>query len=987
MRRIIAVLVLMTLLFSAAPAAAQEEGPVVADKGPQASIEQSYIVQMADDPVVAYDGGIPGLRATKPARGEKINPKDAKVVAYGRYLQGKHDAALNSVGGRKLYDYQYTFNGFSAVMSAEQAEVLAQKAGVLSVTPNEVYYVDTSSTPAFLGLTDPGGLWDQLGGVGSAGEDIIIGIIDSGIWPENPSFSDRTGTNPNGKGGKLSYHQIPGWHGKCVPGENFNASLCNHKLIGAQYFNAGWGGNAGIDAERPWEFNSVRDYNGHGSHTASTAGGNANVMPDGPGAAFGPISGIAPRARISAYKALWSTQDASTAGGTTVDLVAAIDQAVADGVDVINYSISGTQTNFRDPVEIAFLFAADAGVFVAASAGNSGPANFTVAHPSPWFTTVAAGTHNRSVSGSVTLGNGETYSGASIAATSVSAPFIYSGDAGLAGADPTQVALCYSSADGGNVLDPAKVTGKIVLCDRGVTARVNKSLAVMEAGGVGMVLVNTAPASINADFHVIPSVHVDSPARAALLAYAAVPGATATINKAVFNYNTPAPFTASFSSRGPLRAGNEDLLKPDVIAPGQDILAAVSPAGSGGLNYNLYSGTSMSSPHVAGLAALLMDLHPDWTPMMVKSALMTTAYDVMDNVSPLLKTLNQGAGHVQPNSAADPGLVYNSDIADWFGFLCGTQLPVSFCDDLGFPVLDPSDFNTPAIAIGQLAGVQTVTREVTNVGSTAATYNASVSGMGGVNVTVSPSNLTLQPGETATFDVTFTVTTASINSRVVGHLTWNDGVHNVRIPMIVMPVAMAAPVEVSGSYSVTFGYNGPFTATPRGLVPAVVTDGFVEDDPTDSFVPFGPGTVAYSVPVAAGTTYARFALFDTDVVPGTDLDLYVYNPGGTLVGASGAGGSDEVVNLANPTAGTYTVFVHGWGVPAGGSDYSLHHWLLGTTDEGNMTVTAPASAVLGSTGVIELTFSNLNPGEKYLGSVAYSGASGMPAPTIVRVDP
>ncbi len=168
-------------------------------------------------------------------------------------------------------------------------------------------------------------------------------IVDSGIWPESLSFSDRTGENGNAtKDGKLDYHQIPGWHGKCTPGEAFNASMCNQKLIGAQWFNAAWGGDAGIDAQRPWEFNSVRDYNGHGTHTASTAGGNHGVPATGPAAGLGSISGMAPRARIAAYKALWSTQDASLASGFTSDLVAAIDQAVADGVDVITYSISGT---------------------------------------------------------------------------------------------------------------------------------------------------------------------------------------------------------------------------------------------------------------------------------------------------------------------------------------------------------------------------------------------------------------------------------------------------------------------------------------------------------------------------------------------------------------------------------------------------------------------------------------------------------------------
>ncbi len=379
----------------------------------------AYIVQLAEDPVVAYRGGIKGYTATKPRRGQKIDPNSPAVVGYMAFLASRQDAVLASVGGgRKLHSYGYVFNGFAAELTAEQAAKLAQTKGVLAVTKDEARTLDTSSTPDFLGLTAPGGAWSQ-----TKGEGVIIGIVDGGIWPESLSFSDRTGTNGNAtKDGKLSYQQIPGWHGKCTPGEAFNASHCNQKLIGARYYNAGWGGNAGIDAQLPWEYNSPRDFGGHGTHTASTAGGNEKVPTTGPAAVFGPVSGIAPRARIAAYKVCWET---GTGGSCfTTDSVAAIDQAVADGVDVINFSISGSRTNFRDPVEIAFLFAADAGVFVAASAGNSGPTTSTVAHPGPWLTTVAAGTHNRDGQGSVTLGNGVTYSGASVATAFGPAPFI-----------------------------------------------------------------------------------------------------------------------------------------------------------------------------------------------------------------------------------------------------------------------------------------------------------------------------------------------------------------------------------------------------------------------------------------------------------------------------------------------------------------------------------------------------------------------------------
>jgi len=349
----------------------------------------------------------------------------------------------------------------------------------------------------------------------------------------------------------------------------------------------------------------------------------------------------------------------------------------------------------------------------------------------------------------------------------------------------------------------------------------------------------------------------------------------------------------------------------------------------------------------------------------------------------------QGAGHVKPNRAADPGLVFNSGFSEWLGFLCGTgQLNAAYCPSIK---IDPSNLNVASIAIGDLAGVQTVTRKVTNVGSSSATYNASVTGMTGFTVVVSPASLTLATGETKPFTVAITRTTATLNAYTGGQLTWSDGTHNVRIPLVVRPVALAAPAQVSGSggpinYNVTFGYTGAFTATARGLIPATTTSGTVADDPTNGACSLtSPNAQLIPVAVPAGTTYARFALFDADVNAGSDIDLCVFNSASAQVGSSGSGTSAEEVNLLTPPAGNYTVVVQGWGV-VGSSPFKLHTWLLGTVDAGNMTVTAPASAILGTTGAINLTFSGLAPATKYLGSVAYGGSAGLPNPTIVRVD-
>jgi hypothetical protein len=403
----------------------------------------------------------------------------------------------------------------------------------------------------------------------------------------------------------------------------------------------------------------------------------------------------------------------------------------------------------------------------------------------------------------------------------------------------------------------------------------------------------------------------------------------------------------------------------------------------------------MSSPHVAGLAALLKDLHPDWSPMAIKSALMTSAYDVLDgpNTNPLV-IFRQGAGHVRPNSAADPGLVYDSNINDWYAFICATQpqgLETSLCAPLwaaGYSK-NASDFNTASIAIGDLAGVETITRKVTNVSGKKLTVSAAITGVSGVNVVVSPSSLTLNPGETKSFTVTFTTTTAALNAYTGGYLTWTGNGYSVRSPIVVRPVALAAPAQVSGNFTVKFGYNGAFTATARGLVPAIVTPGTVADDPTDSTCSLSsPNAVLIPVTIPAGTTYTRFSLFDADVNPGSDIDLCVFQST-TLVGSSGSGTSAEEVNFSfsSPSASpiALTVVVQGWGV-VGSSPFKLHAWYLGTANAGNMTISAPATAAIGATGNVSLSFSGLAAGTKYLGSIVYGGAAGMPAPTIVRVD-
>jgi len=935
-----------------------------------------YVVQLEGAPVVAFDGAA-GLEATRPDDGEKIDPQSAKVKRYVDHLTKKQDQALAKVGAKndKLYSYVYSFNGFAASLTPEQVKELKAQSDVLKVWKDEEQFVDTSTTPDFLGLRDDGGLWDM----DVKGEDVIIGIVDSGIWPESESFSDRTGIGPNGQTGKLDYQQIPGWHGKCVPGEDFNASMCNQKLIGAQYFNAAWGGNAGIEAQRPWEFTSPRDYNGHGTHTASTSGGNEGVPAIVDGVDLGSVSGIAPRARIAAYKALWSTEDGSTASGYTSDLVAAIDQAVADGVDVINYSISGSRNDLLYPTEVSFLYAADAGIFVATSAGNSGPSSWTVAHNAPWETTVAAGTHDRSFLGTVDTGDGNTYDGVTVSQFTVSGDLVYAGDVSYSGDK-----LCNIGS-----LNPTMVEGKIVVCDRGVIARVDKSYEVMMAGGIGMVLANTGAQSLNADLHFVPTVHVDDTAGAAIRAYAQTIGATATLQGVP---NDPeAPEVAAFSSRGPSQA-TTDLLKPDIMAPGVDILAAVAPPANHGRNFDFYSGTSMSSPHVAGMGALLTQAHPDWSPMMIKSALMTTTSTETNKGNPITGNyFDYGAGEAEPNTANDPGLVYDAGWVDWLGFLCGTgQLQASYCPAIG---IDPSDLNYPSISIGQLAGSQTVIRTVTNVGP-AGTYDVSVDAPPGIDVVVSPNSLNLAAGASATYYVTFTANDAVVvEDWTFGSLTWSDGDHAVTSPLVIYPVPIAVPFEVDGtgesgstSFDVIFGYTGPYTADPHGLVANDPTSGQIGQDPDQTYPSGddgdGNGVLKYDYPIS-GAAFARWTM----VIPGEDdVDLYLEDSAGHIIAQSTNGGTDEIIELAFPVDGTYTMVVHGWGIPNAPLDFTLNYWEVPLASGGSLSVdSAPSSATVATTGTINVSWSGLASSEAYLGAVSHADSSGIVGLTLVNV--
>jgi len=967
-------------------------GSVQARPGGTAAEAATYIVQVAGAPIASYTGGVAGIAATRPAQGDRVDTRSTAARALRSRLDAQHGDVLRRAGvaaGQKVYDYSVSFNGFAARLTAGQAARLKSAPGVLRVWQSEVLKADTISTPRFLGLEGSGGVWDaKFGSPDKAGLGVIVGVVDTGIWPENPSFAALPEPRPDQRVIDAK------WHGTCTTGVE-EPIACNNKLIGARYYNAG-----GLAPE--WEFQSPRDYGGHGSHTSSTAAGNHGVAVTINGQPVGTASGVAPAARVAMYKALWE-QPGGGGSGATEDLLAAVEAAVADGVDVINYSISGSRLYVVDPIEIAFLNAAAAGVFVSASAGNSGATVgvSSVAHNSPWITTVAASTHDRGSRKTVTLGNGASYTGAGVGAGVGPAPLVDAATAALAGADPVQAALCFIGT-----LDPAKVTGKIVLCQRGTNARVDKSRAVQQAGGAGMIMFNPSPNTTDADFHFVPSIHVDHVAGPAIKAYAATASPTATISAAT-PVTLRAPAMAAFSSYGPALAGSGDLLKPDVTGPGVDVVAAVAPPGNAGNSWSSYAGTSMSAPHVAGLAALLMSKYRKWSPMWVKSAIMTTA-GTTDNTGAAIQRgaaaatpLDYGNGHIKPFAAFNPGLVYSSTPTDWLRYACGiNQLQLvtdpSFCQQVGS--IDPSNLNYASIAVGDLAGSQTVTRTVTNVTEQASTYDASVAAPAGFTVSVSPSRLAVAPGRTATFTVTITRVDAAVGQWKFGSLTWRDRRgHSVRSAIAVRPVALAAPVEItatgtSGStaLAVKAGYAGTLTAAPAGLDPSTVTGFHLVGTNTgfDSANPqTGPAVGRTTVTVPAGTKLARFAMFDGDHPAGTDLDLYVYQAGtATLVGSSGGGTAEESVTLT--AAGTYDVYVVQFALPSGVGELDVrhHHWAVDDAT-GNLTV-SPASQTVGTGQATSVTasWSGLAAGSRYLGLIEYGDGTSVVSRTVLGVN-
>uniref|UniRef100_A0A7N0V3U3 Cucumisin n=1 Tax=Kalanchoe fedtschenkoi TaxID=63787 RepID=A0A7N0V3U3_KALFE len=726
-------------------------------------------------------GGV--LRPQIPAPSPSAQPEELKT--YIAYMGEKPKSALiaiqvyrsiiNKVLGNNgldalLYSYTKSFSGFAVRMTEKQKNILSGFKGIVSIFESQTRQLQTTRS------------WDFMGfpltfNHSTTESDIVVGVLDTGVWPESASFSDLGFGPPPAK-----------WKGSCSPPTaNFT---CNNKIVGGKYYKA-----SGVFG--PTDVASPRDTEGHGTHTASTAAGGVVTGASMLGLGLGTARGGVPAARVAIYKICWSN------GCADEDILAAFDDAIADGVDIISLSVGGNtpRNYFEDAIAIGSYHAMKAGILASISAGNSGPDFFTTTNVAPWSLGVAASTTDRKYVTSVQLGNSQTYQGVSLNTFDISNQMhqlIFAGDAPnvAGGFDSSTSQFCVDDS-----LDPLLVQDKIVLC-----ASNGNGEAAFVAGAAGALYADDGFKDV-ARPSALPASYLDVPSGTDIYTYMSNDAnPTGTIFKTVDGNDTTAPVVGSFSSRGPSPV-TLDILKPDISAPGVNILAAwptVAPVTSvvgdtRSVNYNIISGTSMACPHASGVAAFIKSFNPTWSPAAIKSAMMTTAFPMSPITTPEAE-YGYGAGHVNPIKAVSPGLVYDAGPTDYINFLCADGYTTQFLriitgDNSECPTTPGSvhDLNYPSFSLATTTPtaipVTTYRRTVTNVGSPTSTYTATIAAPVGLNVQVTPSTLTFASlGESQSY--TLTVSGAIQDTVASASLIWDDGVHQVRSPIAVIWVIL-----------------------------------------------------------------------------------------------------------------------------------------------------------------------------------------------------
>ncbi|KAJ9680827.1 hypothetical protein PVL29_019980 [Vitis rotundifolia] len=668
-----------------------------------------------------------------------------------------------------VYSYTKSFNALAAKLSEDEAQKLSEMEEVVSVFPNRYHKLHTTKSWDFIGL--PQTARRQL----KHESNIIVGLLDTGITPQSESFADNGLGPPPAK-----------WKGTC--GRFANFSGCNHKLIGAKYFKLD--GNSDPD-----DILSPVDVEGHGTHTASTAAGNiiqnANLF----GLAKGTARGAVPSARVAMYKVCWVRS-----GCSDMDILAAFEAAITDGVDIISISIGGVSPNYaEDSISIGAFHAMKKGIITVASAGNDGPSQSSILNHAPWIFTVGASSIDRGFRSKVVLGNGQTFSGVGVSTFDPKQqnPLVSGADVAKTAADKENSRFCME-----NSLDPTKVNGKLVYCKLQMWG---SDSVVKGLGGIGTI-VESMEFLDAAQIFMAPGTMVNDTAGYAINRYIHSTKTPSAVIHRSEEVKVPAPFVASFSSRGP-NPMTQHILKPDIVAPGIDILASYTPLRSlTGLKgdtqfskFTLLSGTSMACPHVSGVAAYVKSFHPKWSPAAIRSAIMTTA-------KPMSRKVNNdaefayGTGQVNPLRALSPGLVYDTDEMSYIQFLChdgysgkaiaaivgsksincSSLLPGLGSDALNYPTMQLSlkDTNEPTVGVFR--------RRVTNVGPAQSVYNATIKAPQGVEIAVRPTRLVFSRAlQGRSFKVVVKAKSMASKEMVSGSLTWRSPRHIVRSPIVI----------------------------------------------------------------------------------------------------------------------------------------------------------------------------------------------------------
>ncbi|MQM04607.1 hypothetical protein Taro_037409 [Colocasia esculenta] len=727
-------------------------------------------------------------------------------------LEQQHLQLLASVVSKTRADkalvrsYRYGFSGFAAKLSKEEALAVSKKPGVVSVFADPVLQLHTTRSWDFLRQssveTDSRPASEDGAPVAGGTADTIIGLLDTGIWPESESFNDR------GMG------EIPAqWKGKCEEAQDFKPSNCNRKLIGARSYD-------GPTAEPAASVSvqSPRDTIGHGTHTASTAAGSPVSGASYYGLAAGVAKGGSTSSRLAMYKVC------GPFGCAGSKILAGFDDAIGDGVDVLSLSLGASSLQIpdfaTDPIAIGSFHAVTKGITVVCSAGNSGPNSGTVVNGAPWILTVAATTIDRNFESDVVLGGANTSAikGEAINFSNLSKSAIYPLISGQSAESKTKSKEYSARFCDPYVLDADKVKGKIVLCDhpqRAIVPRKAKIGALRSFGAAGMIMIDDEDKAVASNYLSFPATVVSAQGGAEIFSYinsTENPVATILPSITVNKYN-PAPMKLMEVL---LLVGNP---QPDVAAPGVNILAAWPPLndsssvppGKNPTSFNLISGTSMSCPHVSGVAAAIKSWNPTWSPSAIRSAIMTTATHknnaqgalTLDSGEPATP-YDYGAGEVSPMAALRPGLVYETDTEDYLLFLCNygyntttikrisSSLPDVFECPRNASAAAISDLNYPSIAVSGFEGEgsRTVNRALTNVGEEEeeTVYLPSVESPAELTVKVTPERLQFtKNSKKVAYQVAFSAAAASssLDGDFFGSITWSNGKYKVRTPFVV----------------------------------------------------------------------------------------------------------------------------------------------------------------------------------------------------------